>query len=414
LVFRLRKLKAAGVPFLAVVCALAAPGAASASTAPLAELHQAQTRSHAAATEATGDIRAKAALGAAAQYLGVATAPSLWIGESDAVPPPEGEAVFADSSAAVKEVKRILNDPTVSAEATQGIVDEVLEAQADLADIALEEVQGSISQSGTPAAKWKSAFKILGKQVTKAATSVPQSTVELAASNYLASEEHELYAVPERISGPPLKLDGKPELFYFGAEGCPFCGVQRWSLVVALAQFGKFSPLAVSVSSPIDFDPSTRTVTFYKSRYKSSYLAFVPLEGYTNQPGEPECNGEPSFPWTILETPSPSEQELIADYDGYEGCPEAVPFIDVANTWATLGSYANPALIAGQSWQQVSASLSDSSSQAGEAIDGGAEIVTAQICEIDGGQPARICASSVVHRYQEEVRSGFAASFPPP
>lgn len=410
----LRSVKAAGLACLATACMLVTPAGASASTAPLAELHQAQARSHAAATEATGDIRAKAALGAAAQYLGVATAPSLWIDESDAVPPPEGEAVFANSSAAVKELKRILNDPTASAETTQGIIDEVLEAEADLADITLEEVQGSTSQSGTAASKWKSAFKVLGKQVTKAATSVPQSTVEQAAGNFLSSEEHELYGVPEPISGPSLKVDGKPELFYFGAEGCPFCGVQRWSMVVALAQFGKFSPLAVSVSSPIDFDPSTRTVTFYKSRYKSSYLAFVPVEGYTNQPGEPECNGEPSFPWTILQTPTPSEHELIAKYDGYEGCPEAVPFIDAANTWATLGSYANPGLIAGWSWQQVSASLSDPSSQAGQAIDGGAEIVTAQICEIDGGQPARVCASSVVNRYEEEVRTGFAASFPPP
>jgi hypothetical protein len=91
-----------------------------------------------------------------------------------------------------------------------------------------------------------------------------------------------------------------------------------------------------------------------------------------------------------------------------------VPFVDVANKWSTLGSYPNPGVIAGMSWQQIVATLSNPSSVAGQAIDGGAEILTAQICEVDGGVPTRVCASKVVQRYQEEVKSGFTASFPPP
>lgn len=385
---------------------------AMASTPPLEELQQA--RSSATSLQGTGDIRAKAALGAAAAYLGVATTASLWVDESDAVPPPEGEAVYTNSSTANKELKRILTDQTVSSAAVLAIEDEISEAQSNLAHIALEEVQGSTSAPGAAVSKWKKAFSTLSKQITRATATVPQSTVEQAASNYLANEEHELDAIPQPITGPPLTLEGKPELFYFGAEGCPFCAVQRWSMVVALAEFGKFSTLPVSVSSPIDFDHSTHTLTFYSSHYKSSYLAFVPVEGYTNQPGEPTCNGEPSFPWTILQTPTAAEQELISAYDGYEGCPYGIPFLDVANTWSTIGSYPDPGVIAGLSWQQIDGALSNPASVAGQALDAGAETVTAQICEVDGGQPTRVCNSTVVRRFEEEIKTEFRASFPPP
>ncbi len=396
----------------AIVLLLLPAGLAMASPSPLDELQQAG--SNATSLQGTGDIRAKAALGAAADYLGAATVESLWVDESDAIPPPEGDAVYTNSSAAVKELKRILTDHTVSSAAVVAIEDEVSEAQSDLADIALEEVQGSTASPGSAESKWKKAFSTLSKQITRATVTVPQSTVESAASNYLANEEHELDGIPEPITGPSLRIEGKPELFYFGAEGCPFCGVQRWSMVVALAQFGTFSTLPVSVSSPIDYDHSTHTLTFYGSRFKSSYVAFVPVEGYTNQPGEPTCNGEPSFPWTILQTPTPAEQELISAYDGYEGCPYGIPFLDVANTWSTIGSYPDPGVIAGLSWQQIAATLSNPASRAGQALDAGAEIITAQICEVDGGQPTRVCSSSVVRRYQEEVKTEFRASFPPP
>ena len=275
---------------------------------------------------------------------------------------------------------------------------------------------GGQPPSGSPQraqGDFDSAFHVLGVKVTHDVTDVSQSTVEQAASNYLSNTEAELFAIPQPITGPPLTVKGKPEFFYFGAEGCPFCGVDRWSMVVALAQFGTFPPLALSVSSPIDFDPATRTFSFYESSFASSYVAFVPVEGYTNQPaqpGEPLCEGEPAYPWSVLQTPTPSEQELIAKYDGFPPCPgvaAGIPFLDIANTWATIGSYPNPGVIAGLSWQQIAASLSNPGSVAGQAIDGGAEILTAQICEVDGGRPARVCGSSVVRRYQKEVKSGF-------
>jgi hypothetical protein len=180
-------------------------------------------------------------------------------------------------------------------------------------------------------------------------------------------------------------------------------------MVLALAQFGTFSPLALSVSSPSE--ALIRTFSFYASQFASSYVTFVPVEGYTNQPnlpGEPLCEGRPAYPWSILQAPTPSEQELINRYDGYEPCPgvaNGIPFLDVANTWTTVGSYASPLVIERMSWQQITASLSNPGSAAGQAIDGGAELLSAQICEVDHAQPARVCSSPVIRRYQEEIKS---------
>jgi hypothetical protein len=378
------------------------------STPPLTELRQA--RANLSALVAAGDTKAKAALQAATADLSEATAASLWVSwtdPSDVVPPPEGTAVFTKATAALKQLNRILNDRTVPEGALLEATAEISEAEADLAAIAAEEVPGFHAPPGTPAKKWQVAFRELGKQITGAVTSVPQATLEAAALNYATQLEEksiELWTTPQKIAGPPLTDEGKPEVFYYGAEGCPFCAIARWSMVAALAQFGKFSTLRPMVSSTTDLDPATHTLTFYKSKYKSSYVAFVPDEAFTNQPACETCF------WTELQAPTPAQQELINSYDiiEYEGeIFHAFPFLDVANKWATISSTADPELLAEMSWQQIAALMRDAGSPVGQAIDGGAELITAQICEADGEQPVRICESAIIQGYRRALSTGF-------
>jgi len=376
------------------------------ATPPLAELTQ--TRSHLSAVVEAGDTKSKAALRAATADLSEATAVSLWIDPSDAVPPPEGTQVFAKATAALKQLNRILNDRTVPEAALLEATAEIGEAEDNLAVIAAEEDPGFHAPPGTPAKAWQAAFRDLGKQVTAAVTHVPQATLEAAAFNYATQLEEksiELSAAPQAITGPPLTEKGKPEVFYYGAEGCPFCAVARWSMTAALAQFGKFSTLGPMVSSTTDLDPSTHTLTFYKSKYKSSYIAFIPDEAFTNQPACETCF------WTELQVPTPAQQELINSYDlfEYEGhiYTGAFPFLDVANKWATVSSTANPELLKEMSWQQIATAITNAASPVGQAIDGGAEIITAQICEADGEQPEHVCESAIVHEYRQALKMGF-------
>src|SRR5271155_4359240 len=42
---------------------------------------------------------------------------------------------------------------------------------------------------------------------------------------------------------PLLVSNGRPEVIFLGAEFCPYCSVERWSLVMALSKFGNFSHL---------------------------------------------------------------------------------------------------------------------------------------------------------------------------
>ena len=46
-----------------------------------------------------------------------------------------------------------------------------------------------------------------------------------------------------------LTLNNKPEILYIGAEYCPFCAAERWSMIIALSRFGTFSNLHFMTSS---------------------------------------------------------------------------------------------------------------------------------------------------------------------
>lgn len=393
-------------PGLVVVATLGfVASAAAIATPPLTELEQA--RSNLSALVEAGDTNAKAELQTAIGKLSEATAASLWRDPNDAVPPPEGATVFSKATAALKQLNRMFNDRTVPEGALLAATAEIGEAEDNLAVNAAEEVPGFHPPPGTPTKKWQAAFRVLGKQITGAVTSVPQPTLEAAAFNYATQLEEksvELLATPQMISGPPLTDEGKPEAFYYGAEGCPFCAIARWSMVAALAQFGKFSTLRPMESATLDEDPATPTLTFYKSKYKSAYVAFVPDEAFTNQPACGTCF------WTELKAPTSAQQELIDNYDNYEYEGQTFhvfPFLDVGNRWATLSSTADPELLSGMSWQQIATAMRDASSPVGQAIDGGAEMIVAQICDTDGGQPERICESAIVQGYFHDLETGF-------
>lgn len=387
---------------LAMLLLLATAGdALAAHPSPQTQLTQVQ--SQLSSLVAPADVRAKGVLRTTVDDLERATAESLWIDPSDAVPPPNGNAVFTASSEAVREIAAILNDHSVSLSALLAASGEILQAQADLANNALAQVRTAPSGVGAaPFARWQLAFAQLGQQTTQAVTTLSLPAVEQAAEAYLASTTDELFAIPQQITGSPLTVQGRPEFFVWGSEGCPYCGIDRWSIVVALAQFGEFAPLAVTVSSTYDLDPATRTFRFSNTHYASPYVAFVPVDEWSNQPGGTlRCFGE-TFPWwTETQAPTPDEQGLINQYDTFEGCLEALPFLDVANKWATLGSYPNPAVISALSWEQIARSLSNPGSVVAQVIDGGAEIIAAQICSLDGERPARVCNSRTAQKYQE-------------
>jgi hypothetical protein len=184
-----------------------------------------------------------------------------------------------------------------------------------------------------------------------------------------------------------LTKDGKPEVLYIGAEFCPWCAAERWAIATALSRFGTLSVSHLIHSSPTDSYPNTPTLSFAGSSYTSKYVAFTPVEWY----GEAADASTP-FGHVYLEQPTAEEQKLFTQYSG-----SAFPFLDIGNRYTlSTGAQYLPSDLSGLTWSQIAAGLHDPASTVAKDIDGAANIITAAICKLTGGQPANVCSSAGV------------------
>jgi hypothetical protein len=174
---------------------------------------------------------------------------------------------------------------------------------------------------------------------------------------------------------------GKPEVLYIGAEYCPFCAAQRWSLIYALARFGTFKGLVLSTSSSTDAYPDTPTFSFRTTTYQSAVVAFTPVEIADRQGNQ-------------LQTMNSSQQALIEKLDA----PGSIPFLDIGNRYSQVGAGFQPSVLTGLSWDQLGAQLSDPNSASTKGIVGNANYLTAAICRLTGDQPAATCSDPVIAR----------------
>jgi thiol-disulfide isomerase/thioredoxin len=173
------------------------------------------------------------------------------------------------------------------------------------------------------------------------------------------------------LSGP----SGKPEVLYVGADWCPYCAAQRWSLVVALSRFGDFQGLRLTTSSSSDVFPNTPTLTFAGSSLRSGALDFVAVE-LADRQRKP------------LASPTAQENQLLQTYDPQGG----IPFVDVANRYIAISSGYQPDVLAGLSWKPIADALRDPNSPVTRAIVGNANYLTAAICQAAGQNAAPACA----------------------
>src|SRR5262245_8480663 len=150
--------------------------------------------------------------------------------------------------------------------------------------------------------------------LTTAINSVPVATLDKVARGAQVS-------LPKRTSGQPaLTADGTPLVLYVGAEQCPFCASQRWSMALALARFGTFTNLKQAWSASDDVYPSTPTISFHGSTYKSDYLTFQAVELATSQ----REGGQ----YAPLESLTPAQEQIMRKYDSppFVSSQGAVPF----------------------------------------------------------------------------------------
>jgi hypothetical protein len=239
--------------------------------------------------------------------------------------------------------------------------------------------------SGTPAQAGRAT---LPTSVLTKLTTVPVSTLNTVGAGSVPS----FTSTPVTpISGPPLTLNGKPEMLYIGAEFCPFCAAMRWSMAVALSRFGTLSgPLQGIHSTANDTDPNTPTLTFFKmAPYTSDHLTFTAVENQTDTAGQ------------TLQPTTAAQQKIWQTYE--PGGQTGYPFIDFGNKFVITGPIYDPAVLKGKTWAQVAAALHVPSSPIAQGALGAANYVTAAICKMTGQQPASVCTAAPVPAIQAKL-----------
>ena len=251
-----------------------------------------------------------------------------------------------------------------------------------LAVVAIVATLIGVKLSAHPAAASASGGASTDAAVAGAVTSVPASTLNAAGTGSGVA--------PVRpIAGhhPVLTSGGKPEVLYVGAEYCPFCAAERWALTVALSRFGTFSGLHFLHSSSTDYYPDTPTLTFYKSSYTSKYLTFSPveLETVTRAPLQQFTAAQSAVFDKYDSPPYVSEQDKLT-----------FPFVDFGNQALISGAQYSPAALSGLTWSQVATAIKNPDSAVGKQINGAANMITAELCQLTHGKPASVCASAGV------------------
>lgn len=237
--------------------------------------------------------------------------------------------------------------------------------------------------------------------VLAALSSVPTSTFDSVGVTVSGTK----LTPPSLVTGPaPLTTGGKPDLLFLGAEFCPFCGAERWSIVVALARFGRFTELHDSSSAPQTVFPNTSTFTFDGVGYTSRYVTLTGVELYSGTTG---ADGA----FTRLARLSPGQAGLVARYAPQAGGVVAgtAPFVDVAGRLIAVTSGFSPALLSGLSQAQIADQIANpapplngsgtsgtSAPPIGQAVIAVANQLSAGICAATGQQPIMVCYSKGV------------------
>jgi len=246
-----------------------------------------------------------------------------------------------------------------------------------------------LSSSPKPADGYEASSGPAPAAVLAAVSAVPADILDRVGTGKVST-------LPKGVTGQAvLTSNGKPLVVYIGAEYCPFCAAQRWSVAVALSRFGTFTDLGVSHSAGDDVYPNTPTLSFHGANYTSTYLEFQGVETNSNRR---EGNG-----YALLDTPTSQQKQLLATFDAppyvAKDSAGSIPFLDFANQAVISGASYSPELFAGKSVEQVAQALADPASPIAQAVDGAANAFTALLCQLTRGEPGAVCTSAAVTAY---------------
>ena len=201
-------------------------------------------------------------------------------------------------------------------------------------------------------------------------TSIPASTLDAVGIGSVTQ-----VAAKSVPNGQPVLKDGKPRVLYIGADYCPYCGLERWPLTIALSRFGSFTGLKAALSSPDEGAASNiPTVSYDAATYTSQYLAFDGVET-ADRLGKP------------TKTIDPADKTAMAPYNP----KSSIPWLYWGTGYQVGASFPDYQFLAGKKAADVAAKLADPTSAEAQAVLGAANLHTAQLCKLTNGQPGNVC-----------------------
>jgi hypothetical protein len=225
--------------------------------------------------------------------------------------------------------------------------------------------------------------------VYKSLTDVSPSLLSQVGTGGLDGSTSSLSSLLKAVKSTPVLKgpSGKPEVFYMGAEYCPYCAAQRWPMIIALNRFGSFP---IAPTPMVSGEDSIPTFSFYKSSYQSKYIDFVPVEVEDNSQPTPNP----------LQTLTAAQTKIVNTYDAppytTSSSADSFPFISVGNQYVSAGAYYAPTVLQGLTSSEVSSQISDPTTDVSQTILGSANYLTAEICALTNNQPASVCSADPI------------------
>ncbi|MFZ0995185.1 MAG: DUF929 family protein [Candidatus Dormiibacterota bacterium] len=230
--------------------------------------------------------------------------------------------------------------------------------------------------------------------LVRSVTSVPTTTLAAVGTGTVNNPP---INIPASYKAVALSANGLPEVAFVGGEFCPYCALERWSIVLGLSRFGTWSDLHLIRSSVYDTPANVPSFSFaYGAKFSSPYLVFLGREYQSNV--SIHHDGAPYKSFQTL----PSEIETA--FTGIAG--GAYPFIDYAGKLASAGSQALPAnvgALSGLTWDQVAQKLRDPKSTVAKDVLGGANYVIAATCMVNGQKPGGVCNKTYIQSLEQTL-----------
>ena len=136
------------------------------------------------------------------------------------------------------------------------------------------------------------------------------------------------------VSTVPSMQNGKIVVLFIGAEACPFCAAESWSIVNTLSQYGMWSGLSRVVSNATDSIPSVPGWAFANASLSSNQLVFEEVETTTTS-------------WDQkLQSLNSTDSQLFQKYDPNG----AIPFLLIGEMYLHMGSAVAPNQLSGMNW----------------------------------------------------------------